>query len=589
MNPLGRKNIAMTLLQVVVVSVVSVLAVRLLDRPKSEPPLVKFRITAPGTDAPRSPALSPDGRMIAYLAGDRLWIQTLGELEPREVKVDAGASGLFWSPDGRHIGYLSGTRIMKVSVGGGENQVLSDTRASFSGGEGAWWGEKGNIIFSRGDTAGVLEVPALGGDPHRLVPIDTSETDLHEPSYLPGDRGILFSSHRRHGGIDNIGLWADGRRRVLLELPGQTVSTPVYSRTGHILFRRSPVTSGIWAVPFSLKGLKVTGDPFLVAPLGARPSVSSAGWLAFSGSDASGAKQLILIDRAGKELGAVGEAQQVSGVVPALSRGDGRVANSVTDGDNEDIWIYDPTRGTRTRLTFEPGGESGPAWSPDGALIAYQSNPTGCVGRPECYSIRVRPADGTGITDSIGPGIFPNFSPDGRALIYTVFGGATGFIGSLVGVPLEGERLPFTVVRGNPIATEGRVRPGGDLMAYMSNESGEWQVYLTRYPSGEGRWQVSVAGGEWPRWNAAGDRLWFAQGEDVMEVAVSGTGSPTLSRPERLFSRVPTGQWAFGWHSGFDVSGDGSRFVINRPSGDRARPPAIMVVQNWYSEFKKRK
>ncbi len=117
------------------------------------------------------------------------------------------------------------------------------------------------------------------------------------------------------------------------------------------------------------------------------------------------------------------------------------------------------------------------------------------------------------------------------------------------------------MVRGNPQVADGQVRPGGDLVACMSNESGESQVYLTRFPSGEVRWQV----------------------------AVTVAGNPTLGRPERPFSRPPTGQGAFSWHSGFDLTADGSRFVINRPAGDRTRPPSVTVIQNWYSEFKGKK
>ncbi len=590
-GPLAGRNLALTLAMLAVVAVASVLVTRLLDRPHAPPPLVKFRLTAPVevAGAPQSPALSPDGRMVAYISGDRMWIQTLGELEPREVKVDAGANRLFWSPDGKHVGYTAGTRIMKVSVNGGENQAICDARAGLTGGAGAWWGEKGNVIFSRGDSAGVLEVPALGGDPRTRVATDSTESDLHEPSFLPGDRGILFAGHRRSGGINNITLWAGGRRKLLLELPGQTIATPVYSATGHILFRRTPTTPGIWALPFSLRGLKATGESFLVVPNGVRPSVSREGWLACLGSDAAGARQLASIDRAGKELGTIGEAQPVSGRVPVLARSDGRIANSVTDGDNEDLWIYDPARGTRTRLTFEPGGEAGPAWSPGGERIAYYANPRECVGRAECYHVLVRPADGTGSPDTIGRGVLPSFSPDGRYLVYTALGGRAFAEWSLVGIPMEGERSPFTLVRGNPLVADGRVRPGGDLVAYMSNESGQWEVYLTRFPSGEGRWQISVAGGEWPRWNAKGDRLYFAQGEDIMEVAVTGTGTPTLGRPERLFTRPLTGLWTFSWHSGFDVTGDGSRFVITRPAGDRTRPPTVTVIQNWFTEFRGRK
>ena len=590
LRPLGKKNIAMTLVQVVVVSVVSVLAARLIDRPGSAPPAVKFRLPAPveASGPPRYPALSPDGSMVAYLAGDRLWIQTLGELEPRGVHVDPGASGLFWSPDAKHVGYIAGARIMKVAVGSGENQAICDTRAALTGGSGAAWGGKGSVIFSRGDSAGVLEVPALGGDPRAVVPVDSSESDLHDPSYLPGDRGILFAGHRHHGGVNNLQVWTRGKRKLLLELPGQTIATPVYSPTGHILFRRTPTTPGIWALPFSLRGLKATGEPFLVVPKGTRPTVSRDGWLACSGVDAATALQLAWVDRNGKELGAIGELLALTGRMPVLARDGARIALSITDNDNEDLWIFDSARGTRTRLSFEPGGEAGPAWSPDGRRIAYYANPLGCVGSAECYSVLIRSSDGTGAPDTVGLGARPVFSPDGKSLLYTEFESPRGEW-NLAVVPLEGEPQPSILVQGNPRAMEGRVRPGGDLVAYMSSESGEWQVYLTRFPSAEGRWQVSVAGGQWPRWNAKGDRLYFVQGEDVMEVAVLGVGSPTLGRPEKLFTRPTTGQGTFEWYSGFDASPDGSRFVIMRPAGDRARPPSVTVIQNWYSEFKGRK
>ena len=590
LRPLGKKNIAMTLLQVVVVAVVSVVATRLINLPRSAPAVVKFRLSAPveATGAPTSPAMSPDGRMVAYLTGDRLWIQTLGELEPHGVRVDPGASGLFWSPDAKHVGYIAGTRIMKVSVNGGENQAICDVRASLSGGSGASWGDKGVVVFSRADSAGLFEVPALGGDPRRVVPVDTTETDLHEPSYLPGGRGILFAGHRRRGGINNVQLWAGGRRKLLLELPGQTLSTPIYSATGHILFRRSPTTTGIWALPFSLRGLKVTGEPFLVVPNGTRPTVSREGSLACTGADAVTALQLAWVDRSGKEQGAIGDPQAQTGRLPALAPDGARIALSITDNDNEDIWIFDSARGTRTRLTFEPGGEAGPIWSPDGQRIAYHGNPSGCSGSAECYTVLMRPADGTGGPDTVGRGALPAFSPDGKYLLYAVFPGA-GSEWSLAGVALEGDRKPLTLVRGNPRAADGRVRPGGDLMAYMSTESGEWQVYLTRFPSTEGRWQVSAAGGQWPRWNAKGDRLYFVQGEDVMEVAVLGVGSPTLGRPEKLFTRPVTGLGSFGWSTGFDASRDGSRFVIMRQAGDRVRPPSVTVIQNWLSEFERRR
>jgi hypothetical protein len=132
---------------------------------------------------------------------------------------------------------------------------------------------------------------------------------------------------------------------------------------------------------------------------------------------------------------------------------------------------------------------------------------------------------------------------------------------------------------------DGRVSPAGNFLAYMSHESGEWQIFLTRYPSGEGKWQVSVAGGQAPRWNAKGDRLYFVQAEDVMEVEVSGAAAPTLSTPRRLFTRPALGTGPFGWYPTFEVTGDGSRFVIIRGAGQKGLAQGIAVVQNWIAEF----
>ncbi len=125
-------------------------------------------------------------------------------------------------------------------------------------------------------------------------------------------------------------------------------------------------------------------------------------------------------------------------------------------------------------------------------------------------------------------------------------------------------------------------------MAYMSHESGDWEVFLTRYPSCEGKWQVSAAGGQWPRWNAKGDHLFFAQAEDIMGVEVSGTTSPALGAPRRLFARPVLGTGNFGFYPGYDVTRDGNRFAILRGPGQKGVVPGVAVVQGWVAEFKDR-
>ena len=163
-----------------------------------------------------------------------------------------------------------------------------------------------------------------------------------------------------------------------------------------------------------------------------------------------------------------------------------------------------------------------------------------------------------------------------------------GLTWHLMEVAVEGPRQPRMLVKGNPRVLDGEVSPSGDFLAYMSAESGQWEVYLTRYPSCEGRWQVSTAGGQWPRWSAKGGRLCFVQADDIMEVEVSGKAAPVLSTPKRLFTRPSIGPGNFGLYAAYDVTGDGSRFLIVRPAGQQGPVEGVTVVQSWAAEFAKK-
>ncbi|HEY3217439.1 MAG TPA: protein kinase [Candidatus Eisenbacteria bacterium] len=557
-----------------------------------ETPLRKFRLAIPAEEgtAPSSPAISPDGRTVAYLFHDHLWVQPLDELEPKQIAIEPGASRLAWSPDGKTIAYFAGTRVMKTAVSGAETQVVCDTRGALVGGKGICWKDGDDIVFSRGDSAGLLEVSALGGDPRPLLKPDTSESDFHEPSALPGGQGMLFATHMKRGGINNISLWARGKRKVLLELPGQWIHDPAYARPGYILFQRDPPTPGVWALPFSLARLQVTGEPFPVAQGGSAPSVSAEGTLAFVASGATTSTQMVWVDREGKEQGVIGQPETGGTWSVSLSPDGRRVARGVAVNDNVDLWIYDTVRGTRTRLTFDPSYEDWLSWSPSGDRVAHYAGPAGVAGTEN--RIVSRAADGSGSADTLATGSFPAFTPDDKHLVCTAFekGGA---VSNVMEVALDGSQTPRLLVKGNPRVFGGSVSPSGALMAYVSTESGVREVFLTRYPSCQGKWQVSVAGGQWPRWNGAGDRLYFAQAEDIMEVGVSGTTDPVLGAPRRQFTRPSLGERSGsagpGLYPGFDVTRDGSRFVILRPAGQKGLAQGIAVVQNWSAEFRGKK
>ena len=174
-------------------------------------------------------------------------------------------------------------------------------------------------------------------------------------------------------------------------------------------------------------------------------------------------------------------------------------------------------------------------------------------------------------------------------IVYLSIGGRGGSQWNLMQVPLAGPHTPRLLVSGHPRVADGHVSPSGGWLAYMSDESGQWEVYLTRYPSCEGRWQVSVAGGQWPRWNGKGDRLYFCQAEDIMEVEVSGVATPTLGAPTRRFGRPGLGPGLFGWYLPFDVTRDGKRFLILRSAGETGPTQGVTVVQGWAAEFAKRR
>jgi hypothetical protein len=198
-------------------------------------------------------------------------------------------------------------------------------------------------------------------------------------------------------------------------------------------------------------------------------------------------------------------------------------------------------------------------------------------------------SDGSGRADTLATSAaLPFFTPDGRDVIYTGFREG-GLYWDVMRVPRDRSSAPVTLVRGNPRAIDGHVSPDGSLLAYQSSESGRYEVYLTRYPSLEGRWQASNTGGQWPRWSARGDRLYFSRGDDVMEVEVGGGASPALGNPRVLVTRPHAGPFSFGLEMMFALSADGARLVTARtPDVGRTRP-RLAIVQNWAAEFRKPK
>jgi len=547
---------------------------RFVPRPAPARPLRKFELSVPDVDVAR---ISPDGRRVAYVSDGKLWVRDLDRLESRPLDGTEGAGVFFWSSDDAWVAYLADSKLWKAPAGGGKPTMICD----LPGPEGNFWGaggvwdRDGTILFTTGRT-GLQRVSAQGGDPRSVLePQPVEERAFHGVNALPDGRGVVFVVQRTGEGrpkLDTLAVYAAGKKKILLQVEGQWLMAPVYSSTGHILFRREPDNPGIWALPFSPSDLEVTGEPFLVVANGGPPSVAADGTLVYIPGGSEGDVQPAWVDRGGKLLGTIGEPLSAR-LFPVLSPDAGRVALTMDDGNKSDVWVYDVIRGTRARLT-STGDATHPGWSPDGKRIVYHRGKSTAD-----FHLWLASADGTAQAEDLGPGWNGSFTPDGKSIVHIRKSGEISVLS------LDGDRRSFPIPNVQDGAMGRQVSPDGRYLAYVSWDSGSPEVYLTRFPAGDGRWQVSVGNGAVPRWDGSGRRLFYARDHDILEVDVASGAEPRLGMPKKLFTR----KRHFGSGiSGFDVTADGQRFVVFQNAGEQEFAPTIAVIENWFAEFAER-
>jgi serine/threonine-protein kinase len=526
-------------------------------------------------ELPHEVALSPDGSRIAYLDGGKLWVRDLDDPDSRMV-VDAAITEMrpFWSPDSDWLGFADGKQLKKVSVQGGVATPVCNTKSSFStGGAGGAWSRDGRIVFSQG-SSGLYEVPASGGDPKLLHDIEPMvESDFHQPQFLPGDKDLIFVQHRLRHGPDTILLLRDGKRSTVLRVEGSNLSKPCYAPSGHILYHRFGEGLGLWAVPFSLDSGKTTGDPLLVSSEGSGPSVGTDGSLLYTRGDVSSYGQLVWVDRSGNVVESLSEPLGLIQSL-ALSPDGGRAAVSINEAGNRDIWLMDLGRGTKTRLTFSKAYENQGTWFPDGSAIAFTDT--------DEWKILLRTIDGTGPPIPLVKGRSPEFSRDGRFLVYQLEESQNR--GDIWAKELRADSQTVAIVQTQADETDPALSPDGRLLAYRSDESGSDEIYLTRFPSADGKWQVSSRGGYSPRWNGSGSRIYYLEDQSLMEVAVELKGGVTLGSPRKVFDLGPAELQYWGWKT-YGVAADDRRFFFAKRTRIQGQKTSIVLVQDWHSEF----
>jgi Tol biopolymer transport system component len=545
---------------------------------RNEPPAaaeVHFQIPAPDTlnfYFYQIPAVSPDGQRIAFTAAlnvqsnDRLFVRPLNEATAKEIPLPGVDPHYpFWSPDGRQIAFSAHGTLQKVDASGGPAlTICSDCKAVFGG----TWNRDGVILSTNRDSV-LFRVSASGGDLKPLRPKAEGETAQLWPEFLPDGNHFLYlslSNNPNQQGIYVASLNSTDRKFIVA-----TNVNAAYLQSGQLLFMRGDV---LMAQPFDLRNLTLRGEP---RPVADHVQTGSAASTAFPGATFAASPNGVLVwhrvlqsaeslpqwfDRTGKKLGAVGEPADYSN--PALSPDDSRLAVGIRDPQTKtrDIWIIDLLRGTKSRLTFDPADDLDSIWSPDGTRIAFTSNRTGQ------RNIYQKAADGSGSEElllggSDGQENVEDWSQDGKYLTYNYQ--PTDRVHLYV-LPLAGDRKPVPFVNTGFRTSEGQFSPNGRWIAYRSTESGRSEVYVQGFTLDSsqlrGKWQISVNGGELPRWRRDGKELFFHLGETYFAVDVQTDGTTFHAGiPRPLFS-VPTVSSSITGGSPFVVSRDGQRFLV---------------------------
>ncbi len=581
------------------IAIASVAAWVLWVRPSAPTRATRFQVTLPeGVQFSQYVSLSPDGHKLVFNAtGDQsgLWIRDLDTLDWRRLTGTEGSSSPFWSPDSRFLGYSVGDDLKKIEVAGGPPQTLCTT--PFRGGTGAW-SRDGVIVFGGKGSGPLHRVSASGGVPTDVSVVDTArgETFHALPYFLPDGKHFVYL---RGGSPDILGIYVgsldakpgeQSKERIL----ATPFATPYVG--GNLFFLRDGT---LMAQPFNAGKLQLQGDPVPVAEhVGAELSagyfsVSPTGVLAYrSGVVGARGLQPTWFDRQGKVTGTFGGTGNDSGVrlSPDATRAAVRDAIQNSRGD---IWLLDFERGIRTRLTFRQSPGSYAVWSPDGTHIIFAAGTT-------LDTIYEKAASGAGDekelfkkSDEIK--LPTSWSHDGRFLLYhTVLVPKTG--SDLWVLPLEGDRKPVLLLGTDFNEGAGSFSPDGRWVAYISNESGRSEIYVRPFVSsgsssgtgssspslGDGKWQVSKdgVGAQQPKWASDGKEIVFeGPNYSMMAVDVNGSGAAfQMGAPKQLFT-APS-------NAGWDMTGDGKRFLMIVSPGQQTSTP-ITVVLNWQADLKR--
>ena len=559
----------------------------------------RFEINLP-PDAPvkilwdPSIAISPDGSRFVYVAHrdgvDQLFLRAIDQFEAKPIPGTENASSPFFSPDGNWVGYfdLEVRKLEKVSLQGGASITICDIpRAS----RGASWGSDDMIVFAA-FRRGLFRVSAAGGTSQAVTTLDpeVGENFHTFPHLLPGGKEVLFTLATSHiesfddARLEIVSL-KTGQRKTLLE----GGSHAYYLPTGHIVYARAGV---LMAAPFDLKRLELTGSPFEVLKGVVTSDLNGEAQFSFSrdgtliyvpGGPEFYYSKLVWINRKG-EVRPFPLSSRIFGMIRFAPDGK-RLAVHIEAGTAQ-IWLYELKRGTLTRLTDEWDNQS-PVWTPDGERVIFNKSIPGRPGLFWQLAGGSAPAEQIHLAEGglSGRGWPTSMSPDGRFLAYTQSHPSNRE--DIWILPIEGKPTPSLFIGTRFNEHDPMFLPDGKWIAYISDETGRYEVYVQPFPGPGKRWQISTAGGMSPLWAPNGRELFYRNGNKMMVVAVHTEPAFSAEKPKLLFENASLVQSWEGWTE-FDITRDGQQFVMIQ-KGEHSTPPTkLHVILNWFEEIKRK-
>jgi eukaryotic-like serine/threonine-protein kinase len=546
---------------------------------------MRFTIPPPEKTAfAGSVAISPDGTRLAFVAASSdgkklLWVRPLASVTAQSLPGTEGASYPFWAPDSRFIAFFASGKLKRIDIVGGLPQTLGDA----PDGRGGTWNREGIIVFAPSPGAGLRRIFAAGGKAAPLTNLDATrrETSHLWPHFLPDGRHFVYlaTTAKRETDAIYLGSLDSAKRKHLLN--GN--SNAAYASLGYLLFWRD---GALTAQRFDSRKTEVIGEAFPISQTIKHYAAISHAYFSISANNTlvylSGAPktQLMWFDRGGRLISAASPEGKYDSF--SLSPDGKRVAAGDADPRNNtfDIWLLELARGNASRFTFDSSDDSYPVWSPDGRRIVYSSN------REGLFNLYQRASSGAGSEDILFQSDsrkYPtDWSRDGCFLIYITEDPATKW--DLWVLALDGARKAAPFARTGFDELQGKFSPDGRWIAYVSEESGIWEVYVEPFPVTGSKWKISTTGGADPFWRRDGKELFYLAADKKLMVVEVKTDSASFDAgiPKPLFGTRVTGLTDSRNH--YVVTPDGKQFLVNTVIEDATVCP-INVVVNWTGQL----